>query len=645
MTADFPGQTPLSEPQPHGWSGSLTEFLVTPRQQILESLKSAHQASFSEEAGNAQQNAWNDQLKTLHREFSRLNELRPSALNWSIIFEYELPRERGRRPDVILLTGPAIVVLEFKGAHTTTRAAVDQLQAYTRDLREYHAGSHNRSVHAVLVLSQGDAIPAEFEQLLILYRQDLGTALGNFSSSEGNSIRLQDWLRAPYAPLPSLVAAARRIFENEPLPAIRRAQSAGITSALDALHHVALVAQQQGERHLALVTGVPGAGKTLVGLQFVYGSRREVSATDQDAIFLSGNGPLVEVLQHALGKSKVFVRDVHGFLQQYGGAKNTIPGEHIWVYDEAQRAWDSERVLEKRKHAYSEPEDFVRLGDRMHEWAFIVGLVGEGQEIHLGEESGLGQWDDAISKSSEEWIVHCPGRLSQLFGNASSVVDENVLDLTESLRSHVAEDVPQWIATLFEGRLDESRMLMEKITDQGFDSYLTRSMDAASSYLRQRYDGQSTMRFGLLASSKARNLDKYNVKNEFQYSRRVHIGPWFNDPPDSVDSCCQLREVATEFACQGLELDFPLICWGDDLWWDDGWKTKAVRRAKSRDPHQLRLNSYRVLLSRGRDGFIVWVPPEVALDSTYNGLLHAGLRELEDFGGIAPTSAPNGAVT
>ncbi|MGE3797384.1 MAG: DNA/RNA helicase domain-containing protein [Thermomicrobiales bacterium] len=479
----------------------------------------------------------------------------------------------------------------------------------------------------MLVLSRGDAAPATFEKIIIVYRHDLGAQLAEMSIPESNAINLQEWLSAPYVALPSLVTAARTIFEHQPLPSIRRAQSAGIPQALAALQQAATTAKNRGQRHLALVTGVPGAGKTLVGLQFVYESGREDSDGKQDAIFLSGNGPLVQVLQYVL-ESKVFVRDVHGFLKQHGGSKKKTPTEHIWVYDEAQRAWDVERVRDSRPDGFSEPEDFVRLADRMADWGLVVGLIGEGQEINKGEESGLIQWNDAIGVSEREWFVHAPRRLASLFDAAHVVIEDDALDLTESLRSHLAQDIPRWIVIFLDGQFDDARKLMNKITEQGFDAYVTRDLATAKNYLRQRYADQESKRYGLLASSKASSLDKYGINREFMHLKRVPVDKWYGEPPSSPDSCCQLREVATEFSCQGLELDFPLVCWGDDLLWKDAWISKPVKNR--RDPHQLKLNAYRVLLSRGRDGFIVWVPPEdKPLDDTYDALVNSGLRVLD----------------
>jgi hypothetical protein len=433
-------------------------------------------------------------------------------------------------------------------------------------------------------------------------------------------------LLSDYVPLPNLVEAARTIFRHEPLPQIRRAQSAGIPETIAELLRIADEAQNRQERHLALVTGVPGAGKTLVGLQFVYSSHFE--GASRTAVFLSGNGPLVKVLQHAL-KSSVFVQDVHGFLKTYGGSRRHQPEEHIWVYDEAQRAWDAERVQGKRGHSASEPEDFLRIGVRMNGWAMMVGLIGEGQEIHLGEEAGLGQWNQAIAAAGGNWTVHCPTKLAQMFPAAKAVCMRNQLDLTASLRSHLAEDVQTWVRHLLDGNLTAAAQTAGAVRGQGFEMYATREIEVAKRYVRERYAGNHDKRYGLLASSKAKNLEQHGIHNGFNFTKVLKEGPWYNDPPDSRLSCCALHDVATEFACQGLELDFPIVAWGNDLTWNETrWVSPPQPRFQARDPHSLRLNSYRVLLSRGRDGFVVFVPDEPGMTATYTALIRAGLRAL-----------------
>jgi hypothetical protein len=586
----------------------------------------------NEPANQSQITAWKNSFHILQRELPKLIESNPQAQKWSIIFEYELPRERGRRPDIIILGQGIIYVIEFKGHRSLFQAHIDQVDAYARDLKNYHALSHEYHVLPFLLLTKSVLRFEEYENVLIISPDNLvkGILCQNTSPVE-LCIDPVAWLKADYSPLPSLVSAARSIFNHQSLPQIRSAHSAGIPQTIDALNTIAMRAKAHNERHLAFVTGVPGAGKTLVGIKFVYENTLIDSEISKNAVFLSGNGPLVQVLQHAL-KSNVFVQDVHGFLKQYGGSKTKIPLEHIWVYDEAQRAWDAERVKEKRGHSTSEPEDFLKIGERMDSWAFMIALIGEGQEIHLGEESGLQQWNDAISEMEKPWIVHCPEKIASLFPDATAIETSDKLDLTVTLRSHLAEEVTEWIQTVLDGDFMRAKQLANKVYYQGFDMYLTNQLSIATNYVKDRYLGQLEERYGLLASSKAKNLPDYGIHNEYNYTRAMKVGPWYNDPPNSQRSCCALHDVATEFSCQGLELDFPIVCWGSDFWWDEGrWKSpKTTRRTKARDPHRLRMNSYRVLLSRGRDGFIVFIPPEPRMASTYAALKAAGIRELNN---------------
>jgi DUF2075 family protein len=583
-----------------------------------------------EPADAAQLTAWRNCFAVLRVRLAALADEQPESADWTIVFEYELPRERGRRPDVVLLTGAAILVLEFKDFSNILQAHVDQVAAYARDLQHYQAASHDHPVHAVLVLTRAAAIYAAEDGIQVVSPAQLPGVLRRLTRARADTpIDPVAWLHADYAPLPSLVSAARAIFQHEPLPDIRRAQSAGIPETIAHLVAIAEDARQNAGLHLALVTGVPGAGKTLVGLQFVYENHFHQTEGERAAVFLSGNGPLVRVLQYAL-KSSVFVQDVHGFLKQYGGNQQRRPEERIWVYDEAQRAWDADQVQQKRGHYASEPEDFLRIGERMGSWAMMVGLIGEGQEIHLGEEAGLAQWNAALAAMSRPWRVHCPTKIAPLFTAAATVMADDTLDLTTSLRSHLAEDVQQWVSQVLDGHLAHAAHTAARIAKQRFNMYITRDLEAAKNYVRQRYLGQEDKRYGLLASSKAKNVADQGIMNQFNYTRSLREGPWYNDPPSSPRSCCQLHDVATEFACQGLELDFPIVAWGNDLTWrGDAWQSPPQPRSHARNPHMLRVNSYRVLLSRGRDGFVVFVPDEQAMTATYEALVSAGLRELQ----------------
>lgn len=612
-----------------GWSGTIHNFLLINKSNWLIDLQAHHQLCMNCPADESQLTAWVHSFDILQKELEKIVSMKPYFGNYSIIFEYELPRERGRRPDVIILGSSIIFVLEFKDYSKILPAHIDQVNAYARDLKHYHAASHLYTVVPILILTRVKDLIESSGKTIILSTDTISSFFNSQISLEFTPpIDLKTWLTAEYSPLPSLIQAARTIWHKQPLPQIKRALSAGIPNTIANLIEIAKTAQRNNELHLAFVTGVPGAGKTLVGIQLVYENHLDDSTIKNNAVFLSGNGPLVKVLQYAL-KNSIFVQDVHGFLKTYGGSTSKIPHEHIWVYDEAQRAWDAERVKEKRGHPTSEPEDFLKLAERMNSWALMVALIGEGQEIHLGEESGLTQWNDALSVMRKEWIVHCPQRIAHYFSSHKKVITDDNLDLTVTLRSHVAEEVSHWIKALLEGDIEKAQTLAESVRNQGFDLYITNDINVAINYVKERYKGQDDKRYGLLASSKAKNLSAWGIHNEYNYTKNMKEGPWYNDPPHSFRSCCALKDVATEFSAQGLELDFPIICWGNDLLWvDNAWKSPPSKRSKAKNPHGLRLNSYRVLLTRGRDGFIIFVPNEPQMQSTFQILITSGIQLL-----------------
>jgi hypothetical protein len=613
-----------------GWAGSATDFTHEPAGEVLGALTSHHMGSSGESPSASQISAWRDELKALTVALDEIGGIEPDSGDWNLVFEYELPREGGRRPDVVLLARGCILVMEFKGNPRIDRAYIDQVDAYARDLSEYHSASRDHQVIPMLVMPNGNA-SGDFYGVRVATPADLASTIRRAiaENSSSDEISLEIWLSGDYAPLPTLVRAARTIFSHEALPQIRRAESSGVDEAVGYLRDVAQQASCDGGMHLALVAGVPGAGKTLVGLRFVYETHFE-SEEAQDAVFLSGNGPLVQVLQHTLSKEgregRTFVRDVHAFLKSYGGSSSRRPIEHIWVYDEAQRAWDQDKVREKRPTGYSEPEDFLRVGEKLGGWALMVGLIGEGQEIHVGEESGLVQWNDAIASVAEPWVVHCPARVRSVFSAAYDLRVEDSLDLSFTLRSHKADRLHDWVDALLEHEhVAEARRLAEELKLVAFSPLVTRDAEAAKSYARLRYADAPEARFGLMMSSQRKWSAAVGFRDDFY----LKPGPWFGDDETSPFSCRQMAVAITEFQCQGLELDLPIVGWGGDLLWMNGWEIPFGVRKRLQHPAQITKNVYRVLLTRGRDGFVVVVPPRNELDGVFETLLAAGCDRLE----------------
>lgn len=601
--------------------GTVADFFQLAASSWLQAMIEKHTQLYRQRPTATQIQAWQDAATVLNQALSC-----PHQQRWVLIFEYELPREGGRRPDVILLAGDRILVLEFKQKAAIGTADLDQNAAYGRDLRLYHPHCHERPVTPILVLTRSHQYQGQRNGVLTVAPGQLKHYLQELPPTDP-FIDADEWVAAEYTPLPSVIQAARQIFQNQPLPAIKQAASAGIPDLLDDLNHLVSQAAESGQRHLVLITGVPGSGKTLVGLQLVY-QNPLANADTSKALFLSGNGPLIQVLQYAL-KNRVFVQPVRNFYLQHEVRRQSAPPEHIIVFDEAQRAWDAKRMREKYGIDQAAGTAVLQIAERIRDWAVVVALIGEDQEIHVGEEEDIQQWLAAWQQAQKNWHVHCSPRHQEVFtavGTQLHTADK--FDLTTSLRTHQAEYVQEWINHLLAGEPEQAAPLVSALWSNGYRMYMTRDIEAAKEYCHSRYGGQVDKRYGLLASSRAKNLAKYDVSNDYKSTVRVKVGPWYMDPPDSPQSCCALTEVVTEFGCQGLELDFAIIAWGDDLiWQDSGWACKT-RQRKVQNPRRLRINSYRVLLSRGRDGFCVFVPPEAKLDASVEALRQAGLPTL-----------------
>ena len=458
-----------------------------------------------------------------------------------------------------------------------------------------------------------------------------------------------------YRPMPTLVQAARELFHSGTIRPIHRARAA-TDPAVDEISRVIHEAAAIRSRRLILLTGVPGAGKTLVGLRTVHAHflddlvvARPGQESTVPAVFLTGNGPLCEVLQYELreagGGGKTFVRGVKDYVKRYSSKPGLVPPEHVLIFDEAQRAFDAEEVRARHKRTdglgadKSEPEHFIEFAERIPEWCVVIGLIGSGQEIHVGEEGGLVQWRHAIDGCSQSanWEVHGPPALRDIFADATYAYhSDNALNLDQEIRFHMASDLHQLVGQLLEGQsAAQNKPLALRLEEQGFHLRLTRDLDVAKGYLQDRYAEYPLARYGIVASAKDKDLERFGVPNGFQATKRVKMGPWYSDAEDAPGghSCRHLQDCVTEFGAQGLELDAALLTWGTDLIRHSGqWSNHKARGyraiARVKDPMQLRLNAYRVLMTRGRDAIVAFLPELQELDETFHYLVDSGFTTL-----------------
>lgn len=591
-------------------------FLKVSLKQWLKTMIDNFKLIFEDENPKQEQiNAWEDCFEQLQRELKKLDPI--NIKDYEIIFEYILPMEGGRRPDVILLLGNKIIILEFKMKDRYGRSDLDQLKGYYRDIYGYHKESQGKLIIPFLITTRAVNKYKLIEKIYHICSCDMLVSTLKNNLDTNIQIDGKKWLSSEYSPLPTLISAAKEIFNKKDLQELKTAKSAGVYSALEKLKLLVKWIENKEENILILVTGVPGAGKTLLGLEFVH-------HTDT-GMFLSGNGPLVEVLQYVLG-SKTFVKALKNIKWDYKKNKK-IPSTNIIVFDEAQRAWDHSK--DKSRIPKSEPQYIIEMADNTPKGCVYLGLVGEGQEIHVGEEKGIVLWKKALLNSNKKWMVVCPEKIGSYFDDIKNlkVKTDEVFNLDVSLRSHLATSFPQWVSRLLDNNPDLD--LAKKIQADGFVMYITRDLEKAKRYCKNRYDKIVNKKYGKITSSRGALFNSLKRKSK----NSIKIGPWFAENKDSSYSCCSFNHLVTEFECQGLEIDFPILCWEDDMIYknEDWIEYKGTGNFSDKDlddPHRVRTNSYRVLLTRGRDGIIIYLPKVEILDETYNYFLKAGMVEL-----------------
>ncbi len=578
--------------------------------------------SFSEQyvysLENAQITAWQDCFRSLQ---SVLYLLREKLQSFHIIFEYALPYEAGRRPDVILVNSKQVFVLEYKMKNDVLDADVDQTTNYASDLKDYHVSTREKEVIPVLVLTRMTGYKEYRDELCIVSDDQLISLLLNRIDQTGDRCDPIAWMNSKYEPLPSLVESAQMIMSQSELGNLERLENyPDLVETLEFIKDEVWYAKTGKKHYLVLLTGVPGSGKTTLGLRSVY----DISNSENpvNSIYLSGNGGLVRVLQDAL-KSKVFINNIQKIVTEYSSGKMDDNFRNVIVFDEGQRAWNREKMQSSRKISKSEPELLIELCSKKTDWCTLVVMIGEGQEIYSGETIGFDEWEDALNQSDVEWEVISPTELLIYFPN-HSVYCSDLLDLTESVRAYRAMGESDFVNYLMDGDIEKASAAFNEIGN--YKCYLTRDLERAKKYCRVVYKNRKRSSFGMIASSKNRNLKKYGM--DCSFGQTPDIAKWFNSPADDPQSCCALNSTLSEFGCQGLELDMPIMGWGDDCIWDGrSWKLNEALNLNPEEKEH-RINSYRVLLTRGRDGIIIFIPEDKTLNKTYQLFKSIGVKEL-----------------
>lgn len=631
------------------FSAQVADFLRTDARAIIGQLASRHVA-FHASAEAEQLRAWEQEVVLLRSAFA---EVGPVADTWWILLEAPLLR-LGKRLDAVILAPGVVGVLEFKiGATAFAGADRVQTERYAQSLRDFHEVSQRLLIMPILCAEFAPTWPlavSAFDgvaDLVYANAATLGGALNLIALHAVPGAEALDGLefdQSPYRPTPTIVEAAQALYAGHQIGDIGRgdAADAELQAAAETLQSIVRTAETRREKVICFVTGSPGAGKTLLGLDLALKSR---SGT-RPAALLSGNRPLVHVLTEALAtdsaarnsttkaqakyQADAAIQNLLGYLKEH--TDGATPPEHVIVFDEAQRAWDADVGQELMNRPNSEPELFLEILDRL-EWSCLVCLVGPGQEINRGE-GGLPLWGEALAKANaagKGWrVIAAPqaldggpdvagkGLLSGATGQTLELQREPGLHLANGIRAYRNPLQGKWVAALLEGDIASAKQLADQMDMP--PAFLTRDLDEAKCWLRQRRRGGRSV--GMLASSGAVRLVGDGVPPAPRSNELAPIGHWFLKPYTDFRSAGALEVPMSEFGCQGLELDYIALCWGGDLLWADGqWRPmrmssprwQVIREAEKK---RFRVNGYRVLLTRGRAGAVIYVPRGSGEDPT-----------------------------
>ncbi len=625
------------------------------------------------EVNKEQSDAWENQIAELQKRLEQCH------VEGDIIFEYDIVR-LGKRIDVILLIKNMVFSLEFKnGKKIFTAQDAQQAEDYALDIKNFHKESENLYVCPILVATNAPKYPKQQltdcypDKQIYLQRENIDTLFPKIETivnkyGDDNRIDFEKWFNSQYFPTPTIVAAAVEAYNSHNVSEIARSEAGqdNIEKCEQKIYEIIEYAQSNKKKCICFVTGVPGAGKTLVGLDVVAKSLE--NRGDSLSVYLSGNGPLVEVLREALKKDVKSRKKINketegainaliqeGFAFKRDNMRTNMPTpEKILIYDEAQRVWDVAKMKAKHKDDLrmhvSEPQLLYSIMDRHEEWAVMICLVGLGQDIYDGEV-GINEWFRCGIDEFTNWEMFYSGAIFD------QVEDKNIdrnkiqecdrckevkeLHLSTSIRSFRADKQCQFVDYLLDNKPQKAKEVYN-LTFNRFPVYITRNFANAKKWVKNQVRG--SQRSGVLASSSAQRLKPEGIF----VMKDIDVKNWFLAPSNDLRSSNMLEIVASEFKVQGLEIDWSIVCWDADLrrknlkeW--EFYKFRGSNWNKRNKEEQKRylLNSYRVLLTRARQGMVIFVPKGVDADEDptrkqefyngiYNYLLSCGLKELPE---------------
>lgn len=634
------------------YSDSVAAFLDKNEDAILGTLVTNSEF----ELKTTQRDAWLAQIAILKAALSRYLDC------GHVYFEYSIPR-LGKRIDNVIILRNVIFILEFKvSEEEPTASAIDQVCDYALDLKNFHETSHDIPLAPILIAT--DAKSANLPPPVTTYRDRMlvpitttATALPETLEAVlkhigGERVSAAHWEAGRYCPTPTIIEAAMSLYGGHSVVEISRSDASAInlTQTSDAISRIISDTKANNQKAICFVTGVPGAGKTLVGLNIA--TKHIDKHNELYSVFLSGNGPLVAILREALARDKVrrekeqgrkakkgetlsevklFIQNVHNFRDECLIDSAKPPLEHVALFDEAQRAWNKEQTasfMRRKKKvsnfAQSEPEFLISCLDRHRDWAVVVCLVGGGQEINTGE-AGISEWIDSILRGFPNWHIYISSRLTDSEYAAGHALDrlatrpqvqhKDELHLGVSMRSFRAENVSLLVKQILDLEPDQAQQTLHEIRER-YPIVITRNLDTAKAWLKTQARGSE--RYGIVVSSEAQRLKPYAI------DVRSPMDPihWFLDGKHDVRSSYYLEDVATEFHVQGLELDWACVTWDGDFrhtaaGWQH-WSFCGDRWNRIRKPERKTYlkNAYRVLLTRARQGMIIVVPEGSTNDPT-----------------------------